>query len=133
MALAVAMNEWLTVMTSSPAPTPRTCSARCRAVVQLETAHACGAPTYAANSFSNAATCGPCVTHPDRMASRAAAASSSPSTGLAMAIDCRNDWLFIAPPPLPPPPAVRAARNRADAALRPAPPPPQTRAHDGRD
>ena len=35
------MNEWLTVITSSPGPTPTPCSARCRAVVQFDTAQAC--------------------------------------------------------------------------------------------
>ena len=49
------MNEWLTVITSSPGPTPTASRARCSAVVQLETAQACGAPTAAANSRSNAA------------------------------------------------------------------------------
>src|SRR5207244_3058958 len=78
--------EWLTVMTSSPGPTPTASRARCSAVVQLETAQACGAPTKAANSSSNAATCGPCVTQPDRIASRAAAASSSPRLGRAIGI-----------------------------------------------
>src|SRR5688572_24679306 len=38
------MNEWLTVTTSSPGRTPAASSAKCSAVVQLETAHACGAP-----------------------------------------------------------------------------------------
>ena len=45
MLLAVAMYEWLTVMTSSPGCTPAASSARCSAVVQLDTAQACGAPT----------------------------------------------------------------------------------------
>src|SRR5947209_7999737 len=78
------MNEWLTVTTSSSAPTPSACKARCSAVVQLDTAQACGAPTDRANSSSKAATSGPCVTQPDRIARRAAAASSSPNVGLAM-------------------------------------------------
>ncbi len=39
------MKEWLTVMTSSPGPTPTASSARCSAVVQFDTAQACGAPT----------------------------------------------------------------------------------------
>src|SRR6478735_1664469 len=86
MAFAVAMNEWLTVMTSSPALTPTAFRARCSAVVQLETAQACAAPTKAANSLSKAATSGPCVTHPDRITRRAASASSSPRTGLATGI-----------------------------------------------
>src|SRR5678815_2318516 len=83
MAFAVAMKEWLTVTTSSPGPTPSASSARCNAVVQLETAHACDAPTASANSCSNAATSGPCVTHPDKMARRAAAASCSSIHGRA--------------------------------------------------
>src|ERR1044072_2728355 len=86
MALAVAMNEWLTVITSSPGPTPHAARARCNAVVQLDTAHAWAAPTAAANSLSNAATSGPCVTQPDRIARRAAAASRSSSHGRAIGI-----------------------------------------------
>src|SRR5688572_7180387 len=77
MAFAVAMNEWLTVTTSSPGPTPDAASARCSAVVQLDTAHAWVAPTAVANSRSNAATSGPCVIQPERMDRRAASASRS--------------------------------------------------------
>src|SRR6185312_17553269 len=80
------MNEWLTVITASPAPTTTASSARCSAVVQLETAHAYGAPTATANSRSKAATSGPCVTHPDKMARRAASASRSSSQGRATGI-----------------------------------------------
>ena len=65
-ALAVAMNEWLAVITSSPGPTPTASSARCSAVVQLLTAQAWSAPTKAANSCSKAATSGPCVTQPEQ-------------------------------------------------------------------
>ena len=86
MAFAVAMNEWLTVTTSSPLDTPHAASARCSAVVQLDTAQACGAPTAAANSRSNAATSGPCVTQPERIARRAASASRSSSSGRATGI-----------------------------------------------
>ncbi len=86
--LAVAMYEWLTVTTSSPAVTPATIRARWSAVVQFETAQAWGAPTYSANSRSNAATSGPCVIHPLRMTRRAASASASPIKGLAIAIMC---------------------------------------------
>ena len=42
---AVAMKEWLTVTTMSPGFTPAARSARCRAVVQLDTAQAYGEPT----------------------------------------------------------------------------------------
>ena len=45
--------------TSSPGPTPRTTSARWSAAVPLESARALRAPVAAANSASNASTCGP--------------------------------------------------------------------------
>src|SRR5207302_1710452 len=61
--------------------TPTASNARCSAVVQLATAQACGAPTRAANSRSNAATSGPCVTQPLRITRRAASASASSITG----------------------------------------------------
>ena len=72
--------------TSSPGRTPATRRARCRAVVPLETAQAWGAPTKAANSRSNAATSGPWVTQPDRIARPAACTSASSMTGLATGI-----------------------------------------------
>src|SRR5258707_15850936 len=84
------MNEWLTVITSSPGWTPSTRSARCKAAVQFDTAHACGAPTYAANSRSNAATSGPCVSQPLRSGRAAASTSSSPTQGDAMGIFVRT-------------------------------------------
>src|SRR5512138_3603318 len=80
------MNEWLTVTTSSPGRTPAATRARCSAVVQLDTAHACGAPTNAANSRSKAATSGPCVTQPDRIARPAAWTSASSMRGFATGI-----------------------------------------------
>jgi hypothetical protein len=80
------MKEWLTVTTSSPLATPLATSARCSAVVQLDTAQACAAPTAAANSRSKAATSGPCVTQPERMARRAASASRSSIHGRATGI-----------------------------------------------
>jgi hypothetical protein len=80
------MYEWLTVITWSPGPTPTASSARWSAVVQLDTAHACGAPTNAANSPSKAATSGPWVTQPLRMTRRAAATSCSSITGLMIGI-----------------------------------------------
>ncbi len=53
------MNVSVGVSTSSPGPTPRIFSARCSAAVPLESAAACAMPTRAANSRSNASTCGP--------------------------------------------------------------------------
>ena len=61
--------------------TPATIMARCRPVVQEETATACPAPVASANAASNSATRGPCAIQPDVMASAAAAASSAPSNG----------------------------------------------------
>src|SRR3954453_19838845 len=83
MLFAVAIYEWLTVITSSPGRTPTASSARWRAVVPLETAHACVAPTNSANSRSKAATSGPCVTQPDKIALPAAETSCSPRCGRA--------------------------------------------------
>src|ERR1700682_5597454 len=91
MAFAVATNEWLTVTTSSPARTPRASSATWSAAVQLDTAHACAAPTAAANSASKADTSGPCVIQPERMARRAASASGSPRLGFARGTDALLD------------------------------------------
>src|SRR5262249_52782517 len=62
-------------------PTPTATSARCSPVVQELTATPCSAPTSAANAFSNSATRGPWATQPDRTASAAARASSSPRSG----------------------------------------------------
>src|SRR4051812_6648312 len=84
--LAVAINEWLTVTTSSPGLTPAASKARCNAVVQLVTAQACGEPTNSANSRSNAATSGPCVTQPERITRRAASASRSSIQGFVIGI-----------------------------------------------
>src|SRR5262245_41626505 len=119
MALAVAMKEWLAVITSSPGPTPRAYSARCRAVVQLETAQANGAPTAAANASSNALTWGPWVTQPERIASRAAAASSSPRAGRLTGIVVRGTVIGRAPscaralaPGVPPVTDPNAGTNR---------------------
>ena len=86
MALAVAMNEWLAVITSSPGPTPMASNARWSAVVQFETAQAWAAPISSANSRSKAATCGPCETQPDNTAWWAASASAFSRTGIAIGI-----------------------------------------------
>ena len=69
-----------------PALTPAASSARCSPVVQLETATAYAAPTCSANSFSKAATSGPCVIQPDMMTRAAACASRSSITGLMIGI-----------------------------------------------
>src|SRR3982750_2524195 len=89
------MNEWLTVMTSSPAVTPATRSARCSAVVQFETAQACGAPTKAANSRSNAATSGPWVSQPEVSGPRTASISAWPRVGRAIGISCRSAVMML--------------------------------------
>ncbi len=86
-ALAEATNENGLVMTSSPSPTPTARRARCNPAVPLLTAHACAAPTRAAN-----------VARTRSRAARATAARSaaprsppappaSPSTGRASGID----------------------------------------------
>src|SRR3954469_3838609 len=67
--------------TSSPGPTPSRCSARCSAVVQLDTATASVVPSRRAKSSSKARTRGPWATQPEVTASAAAAASSSPIHG----------------------------------------------------
>src|SRR3954453_4467254 len=87
--LAVAMNQLLAVITSSPGEISKAVSARCKAVVQLDTAHAKGALTSAAHSRSNAATCDPRETPPDSTAVRAASASSLATTGIAIGITRR--------------------------------------------
>src|SRR4051812_43128160 len=86
MLLALAMKEWLAVITSSPADTPAASRARCSAVVQFDTAQAYGAPIAVANSRSNAATWGPCETQPESTASRAASASAALIRGFAIGI-----------------------------------------------
>src|SRR3982074_2811628 len=68
-------------ITSSPGPMPAVASARCRPVVHDVVAMPCFAPTYDATAFSNSATLGPWVTHPDLIDSYGARASSSPSDG----------------------------------------------------
>src|SRR5215471_2845786 len=88
-------------MTSSPGRTPTASNAKCNAVVPLETAHACGAPTKSANSRSKAATSGPCVTQPERIALSAADTSSGPRFGRAtgtksLDMACNAPWLPIA-------------------------------------
>src|SRR5229473_4608261 len=85
-ALAVAIKEWLTVITSSSPCAPTANKARCKAAVQVETAQACGAPTYSANSCSKPTTCGPCAIHPERIDLETATDSSTPRSGLVIGI-----------------------------------------------
>ncbi len=75
--LAVAMNDIDGTITSSPGPTPATCSASWSAVVQFETATASAAPTRSAKRVSNSRTRGPWETQPVAM-TRATASPSSP-------------------------------------------------------
>src|SRR6266478_1861372 len=58
---------------------PAASSERCSAAVPVDTATACSAPTYFANSFSNSNVFGPIVIQPDRITSLTACASSSPT------------------------------------------------------
>ena len=67
--------------TSSPGLIPAAMSARCRAVVQDETATASAAPTYSANLRSNSATFGPWVTQPLLRTSTTASSSAAPNAG----------------------------------------------------
>ena len=80
-ALAVAMNDSDGTITSSPGAIPAAIRARCRAVVQEDTATAWGEPIAVANASSNSRTRGPCAIQPDATASAAASASSLPSHG----------------------------------------------------
>src|SRR5262245_56665272 len=69
------------VTTSSPGPTPRASRARCSAAVPEEWASTCSASRTAAARRSSSAARGPLVSQPDRIASAAAATSSSPTAG----------------------------------------------------
>ena len=68
-------------ITSSPGPISKAASATSRPAVHELTAMACGAPTSAANAASNSLVRGPLVIQPERTASAAASASSSPVPG----------------------------------------------------
>src|SRR5258705_6122311 len=98
------MNDNDGTITSSPARTPTAMRARCSPVVQELTATPWLAPTRSANLRSNSATRGPCATQPERTASAAARASSSPSMG---SITWMRRWPVISAPPL------RRARRRS--------------------
>ena len=78
-AVAVKVNG--VVITSSPGPMPSAHSARCSAPVQCETASACFAPTYCANSVSKRLALGPVVIHPERRDSITSCSSSGPIEG----------------------------------------------------
>ena len=76
MALTVATAVWLTVMTSSPGPTPHARSARWSASVPLPALTHSPTPAHAANSASNASVSGPSRYRPPA-STRATAASIS--------------------------------------------------------
>jgi len=69
------------VITSSPGPTPKALSVRKRPEVQLETAAAWSAPTYAANFDSNCLASGPVPIHPDLSAAVTAEIAASEILG----------------------------------------------------
>src|SRR5713101_7822090 len=98
MALAVAMNERLGHSTSSPGLMPAAKKAKCRAVVQDETATAWAAPTYSANLRSNSATQGPWLTQPLLSTSRTAFSSFSPKDGRAMGMVFNGIVELMTPP-----------------------------------
>ena len=91
-ALAEATKERLGQMTSSPGRTGKASNAKCRAVMQEETATACEAPTYSAKRFSNSATRDPWLNHPLRSTCATASSSSRPrygrATGIVFAANC---------------------------------------------
>src|SRR5271166_3541850 len=76
-AAAVAANVNEGTITSSPGPTPSARYARCRAAVQLESATAWRAPSWAAKASSKAAVRGPIVSQPERSVRVTASMSSS--------------------------------------------------------
>src|SRR5713101_3988842 len=90
MALAVAMNERLGHSTSSPGLMPAAKKAKCRAVVQDETA--------TANLRSNSATQGPWLTQPLLSTSRTAFSSFSPKDGRAMGMVFNGIVELMTPP-----------------------------------
>ena len=65
-AFAVATKVSDGTITSSPGPRPAARHIRCRAAVPLETAQACGTPTYSANAASNSDVRGPMLSQPER-------------------------------------------------------------------
>src|SRR3954452_5642432 len=90
-ALAEATNENGDVITSSPSETPTARRARCRPAVPDETAEACRAPRRSAKAASNAGTCGPRESWPERSTPSTAASSSGPMTGRARGTESSAD------------------------------------------
>src|SRR4051794_23040732 len=126
---AVAQNVSGVVTTSSCAPMPDASSDRCSAAVHELTAMACGAPTYAANACSKAATRGPVVSQPDSSVAITSAISSGPMDGGAKATgaDVRVVLMGRVPTPgataIPGVAAGGAARECADSPWKCADPP----------
>src|SRR6516164_7452151 len=111
------MNDSDGTMTSSPGPTPAATSARCRAVVQEETATACAAPIDEANAASNSATRGPWATHPEETAAPASRTPvlSAPVSGRplrAAPLSLRAFRLPLLPPPGHQPPKAVVQSDR---------------------
>src|SRR6185312_13531773 len=84
---AEATNEKLDVISSSPGPTPRRCSATCSPAVPLEQAIACCAPTRSAKARSNAGPTGPQARLSDRRTSRTSSSSRPSMNGRASGIE----------------------------------------------
>ena len=76
-AFAVATKVSDGTITSSPGPRPAARHIRCRAAVPLETAQACGTPTYSANAASNSDVRGPMLSQPERYVAATASMSAS--------------------------------------------------------
>ena len=82
--------------------------------VPLDTAHACAAPSHAANACSKAGTRGPSESWPERSTSMTAASSSGPRTGWASGMTS----VVVSLTPRPSAPPARRARRCAPAARR---------------
>ena len=81
MTFAVEHQVYGVVITSSPGPTPSTCSARCSAEVHEFTATAWRTPTYSSMRRSNCFTRGPDPIQPLRSVATTSAISSSEISG----------------------------------------------------
>src|SRR6185437_1405390 len=85
--LAEATNEKLDVITSSPGPMPRRCSATCSPAVPLEQAMACCVPTRSAKACSNCGPTGPQARLSERRTSSTSSSSRPSMYGRARGIE----------------------------------------------